>query len=446
MTYNNAVKYVKNAPRSHIGDHSTERFEYLCHLLDYPQRRFKYIRLAGTNGKTICGAMLSSVVSEAGYTVCELNTSDTHEARDHIRVNCEMLEIDVFTKLIETVFELSKTLKKQIELAKAELELSEELSEPLRMLPRSLLDIENASTLTRCEILLLATLIYCKSHRVDLCILESGGDSDPSLALPAPFGAIICGAIPSNDKRQIMRIKTYIQRGISEVVSAPEDPAAYKAISDTCAAINCRLSVPIRSALCIKQLSLMGCRFLYGGEEYRLSLCGRFQTTNAITAIEAFKLLRRHGYKIPLDSEKAGLSKVKIPARFEVLSINPTIIADSTYKNEAVETVCESLFDFSEMIGRSISLCLPPEPELINKYLEMLGARGYTVNEIFTVELEGNELTDISSAYRITTAPTAKALSKILFSSLSKENVLLVSGHSVFTNALRLEIVRKLQF
>ena len=53
MTFNNATKYVKNAPDSYVGDHSAERLCYLLEKLDDPQKKIKYIRLAGTNGKTI---------------------------------------------------------------------------------------------------------------------------------------------------------------------------------------------------------------------------------------------------------------------------------------------------------------------------------------------------------------------------------------------------------
>ena len=450
MTYNNATKYVKNAPESHIGDHSAERLAYLFSKLDEPQKRLRYIRLAGTNGKTICKAMIASVLSESGYTACELTLTPLSDVRNNILVNREPLEIAEFTTLIQTVSELAIELKKQIERAKAELSEAETLEGDAAKLPEALITANDAAVLTQSEILLLAAIIYAKKHRLDLTVIESKGDADPSLCLPAPFAAVICGAIPSNDTRQIMRIKNYIKRGTNEIVSAPDDPLSYKAISDTCAAINCRLSVPVRSSLTLKQLSLLGTRFVYANEEYRLSLCGRFQTTNAITAIETFKLLRRHGFNISLSAEKKGLEKVKVPARFEVLSLLPTIIADSTYKSEAVETVCESLFDFSEITGREIALCLPVDAELIKKYFEMLSARGYKICELFTVcdneETKESLLVSLPQLTQLTFAKNAKALTKLMAEKASTERILLISGPSAFASAIRLEVIRKLQF
>ena len=451
MTYHNAVKYIKNALPSSAGEHMSERVEYLCRLIDNPQKKIKYIRLAGTNGKTICSEMLASVLSLSGYNVCTLNMSELDDVRDNIKINCKQLDIPQFTHQIQTVASLCTLVRERVKQAKAELEASGSLSDALSDIPLALLDDDAPLFPTHSEILLLAMLCYCKSYKCDVCIIESANtDPDPSLLLPAPFAAVICGAIPSGDKRQISRIKHYIQRGISEVVSAPQDPVAYKTISDTCAAINCRLSVPVRSALSLKQLSLIGSRFVYGNEEYRLSLCGRFQTTNAITAIEALKLLRRSGYNIPIEAEKNGLMQVRIPSRFEVLSVSPTIITDSTYQNEAVETVCESLFDFSEITGRSLSLCLPKDPDLLRRYLGALEARGYTVDEVFTLCDNEDEIKSLSSvlsdSQTITACPTVKALSKELIAKRSSYALLLVSGNSRFTSPIRLEIMRYLQF
>ena len=450
MTYHNAVKYVKNAPNSSVGDLSSERLGYICRLIDNPQKKFNYLRLAGTNGKTICSAMLSSVLDLSGYSVCALNMSLLDDPRNNIKVNCQPLDIPEFTALIQTVASLASQMQGQISSARAQMN-GDNIPEEIAKIPSALLENDAQLALTRSEILLLAALIYCREKHCKICIIESSnGESDPSLFLPPPFAAVICGAIPSTDKRRIHKIKSYLQRGINEVVSAPEDTVAYKAISDTCASINCRLSVPVRSALTLKQLSLIGSRFVYGNEEYRLSLCGRFQTTNAITVIETLKLLRRSGYGIPLSAEKEGLARVRIPSRFEVISINPTIIADSTYKDEAVETVCESLFDFSEITGRVISLCLPPEENLIKKYVEMLTARGYTISEIYTLtndEKHCEELTEkLYGKYPLLPYPTAKALSKKIFASLEADSVLLISGSSTFTNPIRLEITRLFQF
>lgn len=447
MNYNNALKFIRKAPAATAQNLLPERFLYLCRLADNQHKKLNYIRLAGTNGKTICNAMLSSVLALTDINVISLNMTELDDPSDNITVNNEKLDMQTFTATVEEVFELCADMRRKVEEARAYILNRENDTD----LPSSLLEDTASLVPTRGELLLLTMLVYCKKHHCKLCIIESSNtDADPSLLLPPPFAAVICGAIPSSDKKRIAKIKNYIQRGIVEVVSAPDDALSYKAISDTCAAINCRLSVPIRSALSIKHLSLLGTRFVYANEEYTLSLCGRFQTTNAITVIETLKLLRRNGYVISKEAEIKGLARVKIPSRFEVVSVTPTVIADSTYKSEAVETVCESLFDFSLGTGQNISLCLPNDIPLVAKYTEMLTARGYNIKQLFSMLKETDESEKLSSLLpegcEIYSAQTAKALAKLIHSKSNNENVLLISGNNAFTSAVRIEILRKLQF
>jgi folylpolyglutamate synthase/dihydropteroate synthase len=304
--------------------------------------------------------------------------------------------------------------------------------------------------MSRRELLLTIALLCARAYGCDICIIESAhNDADPSLFLPTPIATVICGAIPRSDKVQMAKIKTYFTHGLSDVISAPQDRESYKTIADACSAIGCRLTMPVRSSLKIKHLSLMGTSFQYQGEEYRLGLCGRFQATNATTAIECVKVLRRHGYDIPHECEVSGLESVRIPAKFELISLKPTIIADSTYKLEAVDTVCESLFDFSELTGQDISLCLPADAPLIEKYFDMLTDRGYTIRSIYTVcSEEAEKLLHASLPLDIMLAAfkTEGALVKRVLGGLNSDALLLVSGPFSFTDKIRAEIKSFLAF
>lgn len=451
MTYHNAVKFISNAKKVQKNAPIKDRLRYVAALLGDPHKKLNYIRLAGSNGKTICSAMLSSVLSEAGYSVCTLNISLSEDPKENIRLGTAPLSIPEFTEHMDMLHTVCNSMKKNIEDARNSMNEEGEVSEKYADIPRSLIDTYPSSTeLSDSELLLLCALLVYRARSCKLCIIESEHNgADPSLLLKPPFAAVICGAIPSVDKKQTSKIKTYIQKGVSEVVSAPQDAYAYKLISDTCASVNCRLTVPIRSSLTVNQLSLMGTVFTYNSEVYKLSLCGRFQTTNAITVIETLRMMRRYGYDIPTEAEKRGLHKTRVPSRFEVLSVNPTVIADSTYKDEAVEPVCESLFDFSEIMGRTLCLCLPCNKPLIGNYLDMLSARGYTVERIYTVHQSEEEAARVLNGLPkipVVVLPTPKTAAKQMISALSIDDNLLISGDSTFTDKLRFEILRYLEF
>lgn len=447
MTYHNAVKYISCAPRETEEKHSHDRLSYLSDLMGAPHKRFNYIHLAGSNGKTICSALLASVLSKSGYNVCSLNMSELSDVKDNIRHNTLPLSLPELTEAISAVADACSLMKLRVSAAKDSIGEDGEVAEEYRDVPKSLVSGELSVEATRCEMLLLAAMYFHKTRTCDICIIESYHNlSDPSLFLRPPFAAVICGAIPSNDKKQISKIKTYIRRGTNEVISAPQDSFAYKVIADTCATTGCRFSVPVKSVLTVKQLSLIGTTFVYGGNDYKLSLCGRFQTTNAITVIETLKALRRSGYNISTEAEKNGIAEVKIRSRFEVISVNPTIIADSTYKHEAVETICESLFDFSEVTGRTLRLCLPYDLPLIQKYLDMLRARGYKVTHIYTVGEADSENYLPSEMPALISFPTPKSAVKRMLADLSPDEILLVSGRYSFTDKIRLEILRAMEF
>ena len=451
MTYHNAEKYIIDAPELQDEKYSFDRVAYVASLLGSPQKRLNYIHLAGSNGKTICSALLSATLTRSDHNVCTVTLSRLSDVKENIRHNAEPISITELTEIITEIAAAVTKMKERITLAQAVLTENEELPEEFSDIPSSLLSGELLPTLTRAEVILLAGLCFYAKNGCEICIIESThSPTDPSLFLKPPFAAVICGAIPNEDKKQIARIRTYIRRGITEIVSAPQNAFAHKTISDICAEINCRFTVPVRSSLTVKQLSLIGTSFLYGGEPYKLALCGRFQTTNAITVIEIVKMLRRCGFNIPVEKEKEALASVKIRSRFEVLSASPTIIADSTYKLEAVDTVCESYFDFSEITGRYLKLCLPADAELICTYIDKLTERGYKITEIYSISKDEDEMRTVSRGipadYRLEFFSTPKTAAKKILASLDPDDALIVSGRYSFTDAVRLEITRCLAF
>ena len=94
-------KYIKCAP---VGD-GTRHDEMLSLLgaLGNPHKRTKYIRLAGSNGKTVCAEMLVSALSRAGYRVGCLRMPIREEPRHNICIGRETVSIDEFCEHVNAV-------------------------------------------------------------------------------------------------------------------------------------------------------------------------------------------------------------------------------------------------------------------------------------------------------------------------------------------------------
>ncbi|MBQ8344807.1 MAG: hypothetical protein IJY42_00905 [Clostridia bacterium] len=430
MTYHNALKYIRNAPSPKDGKPNYNGIRFLCEKLGNPQKRLKYVRLAGTNGKTVCSRMLVSALKEAKISTGFLSLPLHEDIRDNILIDGEPLSMEQLVSLVEQVSHAVNEINRPTPAEEAETDKTSPIVLPF--LP------------TSSELLLTVALLAFREYGCGLCLIESDHNgADPSKFLSAPFSAIICGTIPSGEEREIVKIRSYICRGIQEVISAPQNPEAFRLISDTCSAIGCRLTLPTKGQISVTKLTLRGTDFTYKGTPYSLRMCGQFQVMNAVVVVEALEMLRRRGYAISRQAVLTGLASLTLRSRFEILSAMPYIIADSTHKAVAIETVCDSMTDFRELAGRRVRLCLP-EGELIPRYVESLTARGYSIESVITVA--SNDSAAIESDLPLCRASTPRAAAKQALAHLSSDDILLISGKSGFTDAIRYEILGILGF
>ncbi len=236
MTFHNAQKYILSAPDELPYAIQGDNLRKLWATLGNPQRNIKYLRLAGSNGKTVCAEMLMSAYKNSDFTVGCLTTTLRSNIRNNILINGTPLSFDQMANYVEKVYRIAYEFNKK---AKA--------------------DSSDSFILTKQNILLTVALLAFKELGSHFCIIESDhAHADPTVFLHPPFAVAICGAIPCNSKDDIQMIRSYICHGIQEIVSAPQDQNAYKMISDTCAAVNCRLTIPTKTQLEIKKMSLSG--------------------------------------------------------------------------------------------------------------------------------------------------------------------------------------------
>ncbi|MAY82875.1 MAG: tetrahydrofolate synthase [Flavobacteriales bacterium] len=93
----------------------------LCEALGNPEKKFKSIHLAGTNGKGSCAHMLASIFQEAGYKTGLYTSPHLKDYRERIKVNgklipeTEVMEFvnsydDTFSKIKPSFFEWTVAL------------------------------------------------------------------------------------------------------------------------------------------------------------------------------------------------------------------------------------------------------------------------------------------------------------------------------------------------
>ena len=109
MNYEEAVAYIEDIPRFTTKNSLDHTRECLKRLGD-PQRKFRVIHVAGTNGKGSTCAFITSVLREAGYS-CGLFTSPhLVEINERFQINEEVIDDDTFLRAFEKVKKLSDEL------------------------------------------------------------------------------------------------------------------------------------------------------------------------------------------------------------------------------------------------------------------------------------------------------------------------------------------------
>lgn len=417
MTYHNAIKFIKSAPPLPPKKESgADRINKLLEAIGNPQKKIKYIRLAGSNGKTLCARMMISILKKAKIKSGCLSMPIYDEIRNNIRIEGEPISMESTVFYAEQVYQAVSTVS----------------------------SAENGFTPTRNEIMLCMALLAFADNKCALCMIESDHNGeDPSRFLPPPIAAVICGKIPKSDKKEVSKIRSYITRGIQELVSVPQDQESFKILSDTCFEANCRLTIPSMNSFEITRLTLRGSEFVFDENAYSIRLCGKFQTANAVLSIETAEMLTRLGYEISRQHIKDGLATVTAPCKFEILSLSPTIIADSTHSPVAIGAVCDSLADFKEMLGSKIRLCLPVG-ELVPHYIDTLEERGYDIEKISVLNEEAKAVEDYGRPVNV--HKTLKLTIKDALANLDSDITLLISGPSNFTRRLRYELLATLGF
>ena len=79
------------------------RIEKLLSLLDNPQKKLKFIHIAGTNGKGSTSVITASILSEAGYKTGLFTSPYIHVFNERIRVNGQNIPDEALIEAVEKV-------------------------------------------------------------------------------------------------------------------------------------------------------------------------------------------------------------------------------------------------------------------------------------------------------------------------------------------------------
>lgn len=310
------------------------RVEKLCELLGNPQDSLKCIHIAGTNGKGSTSVFLNNILFDAGKKVGLYTSPYIYEFNERIQVN----NIPISDKeLVEIMTDVAQ---------KVDTMLSMGYEHP-----------------TEFELITACAFLYFKNKGCDYVVLEVGlgGTFDATNIIKKPLLSIITSIsldhidYLGNTLKEVAKNKCGIIKENCPVVTymnqEPEALDVIKEVSDIKSAnlIICDSSVEVLKC------DLSGNVFLYKGNSYETKLIGRYQISNAITAINAAWALKENGVVISEENIKNGLKNSIWPARFEILRDAPMVVADGSHNSDGMNAFVNTV---KEILNNRRTVCV----------------------------------------------------------------------------------------
>lgn len=304
-----------------------QNLELLLDRLGNPHRRHGIVHVAGTKGKGSTAAMIESILRAAGHSTGFYSSPHLHSFCERIRLNGAPVSRDRFAQLTGVIW--PSHLDNSVDPAAGPTTLFEYLT---------------------------AMAFRCFADEpTDFSVVEVGlgGRLDatnvvnPAISVITPV-SLDHTAILGDTIGEIAADKAGIIKPDVPVVVAPQFPEAMAAIRSAASEQSAELvAVDAVSSWQVEAVSAAGqqlaIRTELGAYHVLLPLLGDFQCSNAAVAVSAVETLNAGGCNISRDAIVAGLASVEWPARLEVLSRKPLVVADGAHNDHSVATVLSTL-------------------------------------------------------------------------------------------------------
>ena len=329
MTYEEALNYIHSV--SWKGSvPGLSRISALLDLMGHPERRCRFIHVAGTNGKGSTCAMLASIFRKAGYRTGLYTSPYLIDFNERIEVDGTMISNDELCEVTEYVRPLADSL---------------------------------ADKPTEFELITAIGFEYFARRACDIVVCEvgMGGEFDATNVIPAPEAAIICNigldhtAFLGDTREKIAATKSGIIKPGCDAVLYRSTSSVEKVVEERCEKVGARLHKADFDSIKPISADLFGQVFDWESfKELKLPLLGEHQLDNAAVVLTAVEVLRAKGWAITEANIREGLRDVVWHGRFEIVSRDPLFIVDGGHNPQCIEALVKSVKTY--LSGREITV------------------------------------------------------------------------------------------
>ncbi len=320
-----------------------KRMEEILSVVDDPHKGGLYVHITGTKGKGSTAIMIATALQTMGYNTGLFTSPHLVSLEERIKVNNRTISQKM-------VVELVNELRPYIERKRFE-------------------DFDLSPTFF--ETITAIALLYFARKKVDISVMEVGlgGRLDATNIVSPLVSVITTIGYDHTDKlgttlKSIAGEKAGIIKEGVPVVSSLQEPEALSVISRCCREKQSRLCLIGRDVL-IRDVRKQNRGGPYGTEctmstwrrEYKdmfIPLIGVHQVENCATALGSLEILADNNHiKIDDESVRNAFSRVRLPARIEVVSREPFIVLDTAHTTASMKVLRESLeenFSFDYLV------------------------------------------------------------------------------------------------
>ncbi len=329
--YEDSLAYLSSFSKQGAPVKDLSRFSALARELGNPQDGLKCIHIVGTNGKGSTAEFIARSLQYCGYKTGRFTSPYIIDIRERITLNGEFIPREDFARLTRRVAGAAE-----------------------RCLDRSF---------SQFEILTAVCFLWFSEQGAEYCVIEAGigGTLDCTNIIPTPEAAVVTSigldhtAILGSTEAEIARSKCGVIKGGCAVAAAGISESAMAVLRGRCESVGARLVLPDISRVKTGECGLFGSSFSYKGRDFRVSMCGRHQICNALTALEVLDNIsggnifgenNRSDNKITYENVRVGMEKAAVPARLEQFPPRdglPYIILDGGHNPQAMKAAREVL-------------------------------------------------------------------------------------------------------
>lgn len=415
MNYEEALQYI-HAVSWKGSVPGLSRITELMARLGNPEQGLKFIHIVGTNGKGSTAAMLSSVLTEAGYRTGLFISPWVVDFRERMQLNGKMISPEALAAETASVRPHAEAM---------------------------------ADHPTEFELITAVALKWFADEKADIVVLEAGmgGELDATNVIPAPEAAVFTNIGLDHTEylggtvEAIARTKAGILKPGCAAALYPNPPAVRAVIEALCA----EKSIPLYHAdpLVLVPLThdLTGQRFRWGELRLDLPLLGEHQRKNLSLVLSVLELLRDRGWRIPDAAIQTGIRAVRWPGRFELLGRDPLFILDGGHNPQCMDALWEAANSY--LAGKELTVVTgvlaDKDYDAMYDRTAKLASRFYTLTPANPRALDGRELARLLRHYGkpVTACVSPSEAVRLALAATPKDGAVLAYGSLYLASELR---------